>query len=542
MPPFSPARALSVLDALIARQLEAILGHPELKAMREAWLALAFVVDRVDTGEPIQIAFMDVGMGELREDLADANSVLVRELDTLVAGPEASADEAPFSLVVANHLFALDDAGDIALLDSIVTLGARTNKPWLLPATPGRVHATFVQLRQREESIYLALCVSRLRLDGDELVSGAHAIAVLVARSFAAYRWCPNITGDVDGRLDGIASVEPTLRRDERQSLAASGLVAFGDQPNAAMLLEAPTVREPRDFGPKEEQRTFDDALNTQLPYVLILSRLAHYAKVLWRQELLAGTPPECAEHELNAWLNRFCADARVGTTAYRQRHPLRKARIVVHEGVPRRFTLRVRPHFKYRSAFFALTTHGVLDRRRPSLATPDLQELDANVSGVAIPPLDGDLCYRDARTDHVLAEQSDHERDEPRALVLVDPRSGARRELLNGATLAACFHPDGRHILVATGDRDLVLYRLDDMAVIRRFPPQAATALAVDPSGAYVAAASNIVRVWSLANARPVSHVRVPADHLDAVRFAPDGALLVTGTRGGVTKRWRSA
>ena len=114
--------------------------------------------------------------------------------------------------------------------------------------------------------------------------------------------------------------------------------------------------------------------------------------------------------------------------------------------------------------------------------------------------------------------------------------------ELLNGATLAACFHPDGRHILVATGDRDLVLYRLDDMAVIRRFPPQAATALAVDPSGAYVAAASNIVRVWSLANARPVSHVRVPADHLDAVRFAPDGALLVTGTRGGVTKRWRSA
>lgn len=213
--PFSPTRALAALDGLIARQLDAILAHPELHAMRRAWLALHAVVERVDRQEGVKLVVLSCTKGELRADLDEGGgAALARLLDTLVYEPAAPADAAPFGLVVSDHEVAIDDPDDVALLDRLATLAARVHAPWLVPTSLAEPHASFAALRERDESMYLGLCLSHLVLDGGIRLPGPHAIAVLSARSFAAYRWCPNMVREVDGRLEGVIGVEPPLSSD----------------------------------------------------------------------------------------------------------------------------------------------------------------------------------------------------------------------------------------------------------------------------------------------------------------------------------------
>ena len=122
-------------------------------------------------------------------------------------------------------------------------------------------------------------------------------------------------------------------------------------------------------------------------------------------------------------------------------------------------------------SAFFTLRTEGVLDDLSPSPRHVELQEVDPHEHASPPPALDDDLRFRDRRGGHLLVERYEHGLDEPRSLVLIDDETGHRRELMQGATRAACLHPDGEHVLVATVERDLTLHRLDNMRVVQRFP-----------------------------------------------------------------------
>ncbi|XXZ37306.1 hypothetical protein WME89_32110 [Sorangium sp. So ce321] len=107
--------------------------------------------------------------------------------------------------------------------------------------------------------------------------------------------------------------------------------------------------------------------LGTQLPYMFIMCRIAHYLKVLQREQI--GTWKERAdlEKELNDWIGQYVADQDVVSAATRGRRPLRKAKIIVTE-VPGnagwyKVDMQVRPHFKYMGAFFTLSLVGKLDK-----------------------------------------------------------------------------------------------------------------------------------------------------------------------------------
>jgi type VI secretion system protein ImpC len=97
------------------------------------------------------------------------------------------------------------------------------------------------------------------------------------------------------------------------------------------------------------------------------MNRIAHYLKVLQREQI--GTWKERAdlENELNDWINQYVADQDVVSPAIRSRRPLRQARIIVTE-VPGnagwyKVDMQVRPHFKYMGAFFTLSLVGKLDK-----------------------------------------------------------------------------------------------------------------------------------------------------------------------------------
>jgi type VI secretion system protein ImpC len=137
----------------------------------------------------------------------------------------------------------------------------------------------------------------------------------------------------------------------------------------SACFFSANSCQRPKTFGNGAEGKTLqtNHRLGTQLPYLFIVNRLAHYLKVLQREQLGNWKERSDLERELNAWLRQYVADMDNPAPGVRGRRPLRQAMVVVEE-VPGetgwyKVDLRVRPHFKYMGAFFTLSLVGTLDR-----------------------------------------------------------------------------------------------------------------------------------------------------------------------------------
>ena len=72
--------------------------------------------------------------------------------------------------------------------------------------------------------------------------------------------------------------------------------------------------------------------LGAQLPYLFIVSRLAHYIKVLQREHIGSWKERTDLERELNTWVRQFVADQENPSSDTRSRRPLRDARVVVED------------------------------------------------------------------------------------------------------------------------------------------------------------------------------------------------------------------
>lgn len=264
--------------------------------------------------------------------------------------------------------------------------------------------------RQQEDSRYCGLTLPRFLLRNPydpennpvktfvykENVSESHehylwgntafAFATRLTDSFAKYRWCPNIIGPQSGgavedlplhHFESMGEIEtkiPTevLVSDRREyELAEAGFIALTMRKGSdnAAFFSANSVQKPKFFGISEEGKNaeLNYKLGTQLPYLFVISRLAHYIKVLQREQLGSWKERTDLERELNKWIRQYIADQENPSAEVRGRRPLRAAQIMVSdvEGEPGwyRVTVNVRPHFKYMGADFTLSLVGKLDK-----------------------------------------------------------------------------------------------------------------------------------------------------------------------------------
>ncbi|MBJ2220365.1 MULTISPECIES: type VI secretion system contractile sheath large subunit [Pseudomonas] len=274
----------------------------------------------------------------------------------------------------------------------------------------GPQFAKWQSFRQSEDARYIGLTVPRflLRTPYDPLEcpvktfayqenvvnshehylwgNTAYAFATRLTDSFARFRWCPNIIGPQSGgavedlplhHFQSMGEIEtkiPTevLVSDRREyELAQEGFIALTMRKGSdnAAFFSASSVQKPKSFGISEEGRAaeLNYRLGTQLPYMMVVNRLAHYLKVLQREQLGAWKERTDLEQELNKWVRQYVADQENPSAEVRGRRPLRAARIVVSdvEGEPGwyRVNLTVRPHFKYMGADFTLSLVGKLDK-----------------------------------------------------------------------------------------------------------------------------------------------------------------------------------
>lgn len=274
----------------------------------------------------------------------------------------------------------------------------------------GPAYTKWRSLRESEDARYLGLTAPRFLLrqpyaPGEnpvksfnyrENVSRSHddylwgntafLLASNMAESFAKYRWCPNIIGPQNGgavkdlpvhlyeAMGQLQAKIPTevLITDRREfELAEEGFITLTMRKGSdnAAFFSANSFQKPKVFPstPEGKEAETNYKLGTQLPYLFVISRLAHYIKVLQREQIGSWKERGDLERELNNWIRQYVADQENPPAEVRSRKPLRQAKIEVLDvaGEPGWYqvSLSVRPHFKYMGASFDLSLVGRLDK-----------------------------------------------------------------------------------------------------------------------------------------------------------------------------------
>ncbi|WP_036021528.1 type VI secretion system contractile sheath large subunit [Paraburkholderia mimosarum] len=217
--------------------------------------------------------------------------------------------------------------------------------------------------------------------------NAAFAFASRLTSSFADYRWCANVIGpqgggtvgelpvytyESMGELQNKIPTEVLISERREFELAEQGFIALTMRKNSdnAAFFSANSAQKPKFFGNTKEDKEaeLNYKLSTQLPYTFLVSRLAHYIKVIQREHIGTWKERGDLESELNTWIRQYVADMNNPAEGVRSRRPLRQAEIVVAdvEGDPGwyRVNLKVRPHFKYMGVSFTLSLVGKLEKK----------------------------------------------------------------------------------------------------------------------------------------------------------------------------------
>lgn len=273
----------------------------------------------------------------------------------------------------------------------------------------GPRHAKWRAFRESEDARYVALTGPRFMLRSayhpqeqsiesfhyEEDIDGCHdrylwgnsafLLASCINDSFARYRWCPNIIGpqsggavedlpvhvyEALGQLQAKIPTEVLISDRKEFELAEQGFIALTMRKGSdnAAFFSANSVQKPKTFPktPEGLKAQVNYKLGTQLPYLFIVNRLAHYIKVMQREQIGSWKERRDLESELNRWIRQYVADQENPSADVRSRRPLRAARIEVSDvaGDPGWYqvSLAVRPHFKYMGAHFEIALVGRLD------------------------------------------------------------------------------------------------------------------------------------------------------------------------------------
>lgn len=418
------------LDARLGEQMDAILHHEQFQALEKPWRSLKFLVDQTDFAQNIKIEILNANKEDVAEDFEDAPEItqtgLYRRIYTEEYGQFGGE---PYGVVIGDYTFS-HKAKDINLLKELGSLAAMTHAPFISAASheffgvddiselpslkelesifDGAQYAKWQALRESDDSRNIGLVLPEFMLRatyGEDILvrsfeyqesvsdkqsylwgNAAFAYASRLVDSFAQFRWCPNIIGpqsggaledlpihvvDVDGTDQINGPVEVVISDRKEYELSELGFIPLtlrkgGDQ---AVFFSSNSIQKAIKFDNTEEGRIAEVnyKLGTQLPYLFIVSRLAHYIKVLQRENLGSWKTRADLETELNKWLRRYVADQENPSPATRSSRPLRKADISVSEIEDDTgwysVSMSVTPHFKFMGANFTLSLSGILER-----------------------------------------------------------------------------------------------------------------------------------------------------------------------------------
>jgi type VI secretion system protein ImpC len=421
---------ISRLDALMSSQLDEVLHHPDFSRLERTWLSLKYLADRVDFQENVRIDLLNVTKEEIYYDLTDSPEVTRSAVYRLAYTSEyGQYGGKPYAVLLGAYEFGAGPE-DMAILRLISAVGTMAHAPFVTDAAIGFFglgkwselsgisdlssilddprHAAFQDLRTRENSRALALTLpgflARLPYtpyrntagafnytegvaDADRDYAWGYSCFLLVSRmagSFARYRWYTDFTGtDGGGLVEDLPALEFESMGDVQSRISVRAVVGerletqlsnYGFVPLTAMgasglacFNSAQSVLRAAAPAPGgSAQDGMNQRVSTMLPYMMIIYRLAHYIKVLQRENIGTWKDSRTLQRELNQWINQYVTDMDSPSPSIRSRRPLRSAQVEVTDlpDTPgwHLMKIRVRPHLKFMGASFTLTLAGRLE------------------------------------------------------------------------------------------------------------------------------------------------------------------------------------
>ncbi len=159
------------------------------------------------------------------------------------------------------------------------------------------------------------------------------------------------ISEDMDVDLCNFGFIPLVMRK-------GSDNAAFFDAPSAKRVGKFPDTAE----GKEDETRA---RLGMSLPYLMISCRIAHYLKVIWRENMGRVMDAEKMVNEINGWLKQYC---RQGTMDDKLagKYPLKEIQVSAEPvpGKPGMFKSEIQmiPHFRLKGVEVELSMVGQFD------------------------------------------------------------------------------------------------------------------------------------------------------------------------------------
>jgi len=423
-------KLIDELDAKLSQQMDAILHHDTFKAVEAPWRSLKFLTDRTDFNENIKIEVLSLAKENLLEDFEDASDItesgLYRKAYTDAYGQFGGE---PYGVIIGDYSLS-PGTQDVNLMKHMSAMAAITHAPFIAAAAEsflsvddfsgipelkqieamfeGPQYAKWRAFREHDDSRNMGLTLPRFMLrqaygenipvknfnyqekivNNSEYLWGnaAFAYATRLTESFAKYRWCPNIIGPQSGgevrdlsinviddsgidKIVGPAEVAISDRKEYELSELGFIPLTLRKDADSAVFFSSNSTQRPKRFSNDDEgrQAELNYRLGTQLPYLFIVNRLAHYIKVLQRENLGSWKSKTDMEKELNKWIRQYVADQDSPSPATRSQRPLRKANLSVSEiendAGWYQVGLEITPHFKFMGANFTLSLSSLLER-----------------------------------------------------------------------------------------------------------------------------------------------------------------------------------
>lgn len=385
---------IAELDHQISRQLDAVMHHPDFQRTEGLWRGLKHLVDNTDYRQNVRTEILDVSKDDLRQDFEDAPEIIQSGLyaHTYIAEYDTPGGE-PIGAVISAYEF---DASpqDVALLRNISKVSASAHMPFIGSAGPAffgkenmeqvaairdignyfdrAEYIKWKSFRETDDARYIGLVMPRVlgRLPyGPDTVpvrsfnyveqvkgpdhekylwtSATFAFAANMVRSFISNGWCVQIRGPQAGGAVKNLPIHlydlgtgnqvkipsevmiPETREFEFSNLGFIPLSYYKNR-DYACFFSANSAQKPALYDTPDA--TANSRINARLPYIFLLSRIAHYLKIIQRENIGTTKDRRLLELELNNWVKGLVTEMTDPGDELQASHPLRDARVVVED------------------------------------------------------------------------------------------------------------------------------------------------------------------------------------------------------------------
>jgi type VI secretion system protein ImpC len=405
---------IAQIDHLLSLQLNEILHHPQFQKLEGSWRGLKYLMDNSETGVGLKIRVLNVSKKELLRDIEKApefdQSALFKKIYEEEYGVFGGA---PFGALIGDYEFGKHPE-DMALLDGVSHVAAQAHAPFISAASPDLMnlesyqqldsprdlakifdsteYAKWKSFRQGEDSRYVALTLPRTlgrlpygaetkpieefvyeeHVDGTDhtkylWTNAAYSLGTKMTQSFSLYGMCVAMRGvEGGGLVEGLPThnfatdegdvamkcpTEVPITDRREKELADLGFVPLVHCKGTdyAAFFSVQSCQKAKVYD--TDAANANARLSTQLPYIMAVSRFAHYLKAMMRDKIGSFMSREEAGVFLNRWITKYVTPDDSASPAAKAERPLREARIDVTEvpGKPGcyRAVAFLRPHFQ---------------------------------------------------------------------------------------------------------------------------------------------------------------------------------------------------